>query len=202
MRERIRGLPGQAAFTLVELVVAMSLLAVIGLFVTSTLVTSNTVLLKSSDQSAGLQDVRVASERVARDIREARAVECVIPSWIPSSAGLSTDTTCTYHLVLWIDSNDNYVQDTGEMVAWYLVPDGSGHYDLMRQTQNGSAIEEAHTIVRQVAFSYDYPPGTTVPTAGSQHTTLVTVAMTYDAMLSTGTTSKTVTFSVRVRNVS
>ncbi|MGH8939592.1 MAG: hypothetical protein ACRDV2_09605, partial [Actinomycetes bacterium] len=77
-----------------------------------------------------------------------------------------------------------------------------GYYDLVRSVGGSTAIVEARTIIDQIAFSYDYPPGSTQPAPGAVHTTTVHTDMTYDAKRSTGTSSRTVTFSGRLRNVS
>ena len=201
---RIRKLfEDQRGVTLVELMIAMILFAAVGAFTTAAVVGSHQMVRATDDETQGLQDVRVAAERLVRDIRDARSVVCNPTGTDP--ALVAADPNCVYHLQLWIDYNSNYVQDPGETVTWKLRPvtaaDGTptGHYDLVR-TVGGMEQIEAHTIVQQVAFSYDVQPGSTQPAPSAAHTTTVKVDMTYDPLLNNGTGAKTTTFSGRLRN--
>ena len=202
-----RRLREDSGVTLVELSIAMVLMAVVGSLVAGAVVGTHRLVRTTDDQTQGLQDVRVAAERVVRDIRDSRAVLCNPTG--TDAALAAADPNCTYHLQLWIDYNANYKLDSGETVTWRLrCADSSGtctsghsHYDFVRAVDGGNQMIEAHTIVEQVAFSYDYPPGATEPAAAAAHTSEVNVNMTYDALLQNGAGSKTTTFSARIRNV-
>ena len=186
--------------TLVELMITMVIMGVVGIIVTSALVSQNKLFRSTEDQSAGLQDVRVASERLGRDIRDARAVLC---NPAGTAAALLTDTTCQSHLQVWIDYNSDYKQQADETVTWWLRPRGTtGFFDLVRSSGGATAIVEAHTIINNVAFSYDVAPGSTQPAPGATHTARVDTQMTYDSRLNGGTGTRTVLFSARLRNVS
>jgi len=190
----------ERGFTLVELLVTMFLMGIVSAFVGAAFVDANKVVRTTQDQTQGLQDVRVAAERLARDIRDARSVLCN-PSGTPTALA-TADPNCTYHLQLWTDRNSNYVQDPSETVTWQLrATSDPHHFDFIR-TSNGHTQVEAHTIFAQVAFTYNYPPGATAPAAGAAHTTTVNVDMSYDAVLNQGTSPRHVTFSARLRNVS
>lgn len=195
LRERARG---EAGTTLIEVLVTVILLGVVGTLVTRAVIDSHKLVRITNDQTQGLSDVRVATERLSRDLRDARSVLCN-PSGTP--AALLPDTSCTYHLQLWIDYNSDYVQTPDETVTWNLRSGSSpGQYDLIR-TVNGSTVVEARTIVRNVAFSYDLLPGSTPPAPGATHTTTVNVDMFYDAVTNSGTSTKTVSVTGRLRNV-
>jgi Tfp pilus assembly protein PilW len=197
---KLRREHGDSGSTLVELLIAMILMGIVSAFVTAAMVDTHKLVRNVDDESQGLADVRNASERLARDLRDARGVLCN-PSGTPQAL-ITADPTCAYHLQLWIDYNADYVQESNEVVTWQLVPGAvSGQYNFTR-TVNGASQIEAHTIVQQVAFTYDYPPGATTPAPGAAHTTTVNVNMTYDAVLAGGTKSRTVSFSGRLRNVS
>ena len=71
-----RRLRGDSGVTLVETLVVMILLAVVSTMVTRAVIDSHKVVRIIDDQTTGLSDVRVASERLGRDIREARSVVC------------------------------------------------------------------------------------------------------------------------------
>jgi hypothetical protein len=137
--------------------------------------------------------VAVVTDRLSRDLREARAIVCDAAAW---------DPTCSAHLQLWIDSNSDYRQQPNEIVTWQLQanPGDPSHYNMLR-TVAGSSVNEARTIVRNVAFTYDVAPGASQPGPGAVTTRVVSVSMFYDAVVGSGTSTRTVTFSTLLRNV-
>ncbi len=190
---------GDRGVTLVETMVVMILLGVIGSIVLRAVIDSNKLVRITNDQTEGLADVRFATERLTRDVRDARSVLCN-PSGTPLA--LTSDTTCAYHLQLWIDNNSDYVQQSSETVTWNLRTSATaGHYDLVRTISGATAVVQARTIVQNVAFQYDVAPGSVAPAPGAAHTTTVNVNMFYDPVLGSGTSTKTVSVSARLRNV-
>ena len=200
MQRLQRRVTGERGVTLVEVLVVVVLLSVIGTLVTKAVLDSHKVVRVTDDQTQGLSDVRLAAERLGRDIRDARAVLCNPTGTDPTLA--AADASCQYHLQLWIDYNSDYAKQTSETVTWQLATSSRpGQYDLVR-TVDGNQVVQARTIVTQVAFSYDRAPGATVPNAGETTTELVNVNMTYDAVRKYGTSDKSVAFTGRLRNVS
>lgn len=198
---RLRSARDDRGVTLVETLIVMILLAVVSTLVTRAVVDSHKVVRIVEDQTQGLADVRVASERLGRDIREARSVVCN-PAGTPP-AMISADPTCRFHLQLWIDYDSDYVQQSAETVTWSLNASARpDQFDLVRTVGAGSGVVEARTIVVQVAFGYDRQPLTAAPAPGAAHTSVVNVGMTYDSNLKSGTSNKTVSFTGRLRNVS
>lgn len=190
---------GDAGVTLIELLVGMVLLSVVGALVGRATLGAHEMLRLTDDQTQGLSDVRIASERLARDVRDARSVLCNPPG--TPTALVAADPLCQYHLQLWVDYNSDYAQQAAETVTWRLQPGSqAGQYDLLRSA-GGSDQVEARTIVTQVAFSYDRVPGSVAPAPGAAHTTSVTTNMSYDAVLARGTSTKTVSLTARLRNV-
>lgn len=191
---------GDSGLTLVELLVTTVLLGILGSLMTRAVVDTNSAFRVVDDQTQGLSDVRVAAERLDRDIRQARSVVCNPPGTAASLA--AADPTCQYHLQVWIDYDSNYVQTPDETVTWSLAPSSRpGQFDLLRQVGTGPGVVEARTIVVQVAFTYDVQPGPAAPAPGQPHPVVVRVNMTYDANTRSGTTNKTVVFTGRLRNV-
>jgi prepilin-type N-terminal cleavage/methylation domain-containing protein len=187
--------------TLVELSVSIMLIGVISAFVSGAVIGAQKVIRTGDDQSRGLEQVRTAAERLARDIRDARGVLCNPTG--TAAAVAAADPSCTYHLQVWIDYNSDYVQQSDETVTWQLKAGTSaGHFSLVRTAGSHTQVE-ASAIVKQVAFSYDYPPASAVSAPGAVQTKLVNVNMTYDALYGLGKTSnRTIVFSGRLRNVS
>lgn len=191
---------GDEGITLVEVLLVMVLLAIVSTLVTRAVIDSHKVVRMTDDQTQGLADVRIAAERLGRDIRESRSVVCN-PTGTPAALA-AADPTCQYHLQLWIDDNSDYVQEVAETVTWSLVAGADpGQFDLVRSV-GGAAQTQARTIVTQVAFSYDLQPQAVAPAPGAAHTTRVDVNMTYDAVTNSGTSDRTVSFTGRLRNVS
>jgi prepilin-type N-terminal cleavage/methylation domain-containing protein len=190
-----------AGVTLIETLIVMVLLSVVGTLVTRAVIDTHQIVRLTDDQTQGLADVRIASERLGRDVREARSVLCN-PAGTPPALAAS-DPTCLYHLQLWIDYDSDYVQQASETVTWRLDSSAaSGHYDLVRAVGGGTGVVQSRTIVTQVAFSYDRQPTAVPPGPSAAHTKTVGVDMTYDAVRGSGASNKTVSFTARLRNVS
>lgn len=200
-RRRHRRTRNDHGVTLVETLIVMVLLAIVSTLVTRAVLDSHQVVRLVEDQTQGLADVRVASERLGRDIREARSVVCN-PTGTPPAL-VSADPTCQFHLQLWIDYNSDYVQQSAETVTWSLeVSDRPEQFNLVRTVGAGTGQVQARTIVVQVAFGYDRQPLSAAPPPGAAHTSVVNVDMTYDSNRKSGTSNKTVSFTGRLRNVS
>jgi prepilin-type N-terminal cleavage/methylation domain-containing protein len=192
---------GDAGVTLVETLIVMVLLSIVGTLVTRAVIDTHQIVRLTDDQTQGLADVRIASERLGRDVREARSVLCN-PSGTDSALA-TADPNCLYHLQLWIDYDSDYVQQADETVTWSLNSSSTpGQFDLVRSVGAAAGVVQSRTIVTQVAFGYDLQPAATPPAPGAPHTTTVNVDMTYDAVRGSGTSNKTVSFSARLRNVS
>lgn len=197
----MRSAPDERGVTLVETLIVMILLAVVSSLVTRAVIDSHQVVRIVEDQTQGLADVRVASERLGRDIREARSVVCNPTGTAP--ALVTSDPSCRFHLQLWIDYDSDYVQQSAETVTWSLdVSARPNQFDLVRTVGAGTGVVQAQTIVVQVAFGYDLQPLNAAPAPGAAHTSVVNVDMTYDSNLKSGTSNKTVSFTGRLRNVS
>jgi prepilin-type N-terminal cleavage/methylation domain-containing protein len=180
---------GDRGFTLVELLVAMGLLAILGSMLVVALVATIRGETVGEDESTGLGDVRTVVEQLSRDIRDARAVTCDGAAW---------DPTCKSHLQLWIDYNSDYKDESAtETVTWQLrLSSDKVHYEVVR-TLNGVSRVVARALIVQVAFSYDVAPTNTQTSPTRQ----VTTFMTYDALIGQGTTARNVKFTDRLRNV-
>lgn len=188
---------GDDGLTLIEVLVTTFLLGVVSLVATSAVIGVNKLAVNSRDETEGMGDVRIVSERMSRDIAEARGVTCDGGLADPSDP-TSSDPSCNAHLQLWIDYNSDYVMEPNEIVTWRLVQASDGvHYNVVRIQGNGQngnvpiVQVVAHTLVVRFAFTYDAPPPATQ---------VVTVAMRYDSEVGVGTAYRNVSFSTRLRN--
>jgi prepilin-type N-terminal cleavage/methylation domain-containing protein len=175
-----------AGVTLVELLIVMVLMSVIGAITVTAVTNAARSQARISDDAQGLQDVQTVTERLGRDLRQARGVD---------------STATAYQLTIWIDKNSDFVQTPDETVTWCLrstsgcvVGAAAGtHYNVVRFTADAPAVQQVvgRTVVDQLAFTYSAAP--------VQTSTLVSVKMTYDATGFAG--KRNVEFRTRMRNV-
>jgi hypothetical protein len=184
--------------SLVEVIVTISLTAVLGLMVVYAVQNNHRLHRTTVDEASGLADVKTVVERLGRDIRSARAVD---PAATRSQ------------LVLWIDANSDNVRDPSEVVTWEILPTTDAQYNVLRQTVGATAAVQSRTLVDSLAFCYwselstaaaedclgSFPVPLSITNAAS--TRLVTTTLTYDSNTSTGTAERSETFSARLRNV-
>ena len=177
--------------TLIELMVAMTLLGVVSSLVVVGVQQAGRVLTHTDDENRGLQDAKVILDRLSRDIRQARGVVC---------DGAGGDTYCKQHLQLWIDDDSDYVNDPEETVTWTLEdnPDGE-HFDVWRIQGVAPATPtkrlQASALIVKTLFFYDVGANTSPSPAR-----LVSLKMQYDAIVGRGTNIKEAAVSVRLRN--
>ena len=177
--------------TLIELMVAMTLLGVVSSLVLVGVQQAGRILTHTDDENRGLQDAKVILDRLSRDIRQARGVVC---------DGLGGDTYCKQHLQLWIDDDSDYVKDPEEVVTWTLEdnPDGE-HFDVWRIKGVAPATPskrlQASALIVKTLFFYDV--GANVDPSPAR---LVSLKMEYDAIVGRGTNIKEAAVSVRLRN--
>ena len=189
---------GQAGLTLVELMVTTLLLGIIGTIVISTFLTGSRTLGRVDDDVQGQGDQRIVSERILRDLREARGVET------PTAADLTADPDVAKRkLTIWIDYNANYKRETGEVVTWLLstTTSADGHYNVVRAVNDGTSQVVARALVSGIAFAYRNDKNATLTGAAVSTASVVVVTMEYDAIIGAFLQKKYTTFDARMRNV-
>jgi prepilin-type N-terminal cleavage/methylation domain-containing protein len=177
--------------TLIELLVAISLLGIVSSLVVSGVQQAGRVLIQTDDENRGLQDAKVILDRLSRDIRQARGVVC---------DGAGGDTYCKEHLQLWIDDDSDYIEDPEEIVTWILEDNEDGvHFDVWRIQGVSPATPtkrlQASALIVKTLFYYDV--GASVDPSPAR---LVSLKMQYDAIVGRGVNIKEAAVSVRLRN--
>lgn len=199
VRRAVLGLPGsrsplsrarEAGMTLVEVLIAMTLFATVGLIAVAQVSSSTRTLIHVDDENRGLADAKVVLDRLSRDIREARGVVCDKGLADPTDP-TSADPTCRAHLQLWIDDNSDYLQQPAEVVTWRLTHRPDEHFDVWRVTSAGQHLQASALIV-QTLFEYN--------AATPEASNFVTVHMMYDAISGLGSGAREAAVSVRLRN--
>ncbi len=205
-----------AGMTLIELLVAMTLLGTVSALVLSGVIQATRVLTHNDDENRGLSDAKIVLDRLSRDIREASRVTC---------DGAGSDPNCLAHLQLWIDQNPtnpqlsaDYVQDPAEIVTWKLSMNEDGvHRDVWRisgiSPAASKATRQASALIVETLFAYctdahgaTAPPSSNCPppliASTPSDATVVNLTMHYDAIYGAGigTNERQASVSVRLRN--
>lgn len=184
----------ESGLTLVEMLVTTSMIGIASALMLGGVQNVNRVLMFADDDNRGLFDAKVVLDRLARDVRQGRAVVC--------DGGLaqlddpsSSDPACSSHLQMWIDYDSDYAQDPDEIVTWRLARSEDGeHFDVIRYQglSDTTGRTEATSLIVRTLFTYNATP----PSNASE----VTLKMQYDAIVGRGTDVKDATVSVRLRN--
>ena len=187
---RDRQVRADAGFTIIELSVAMALLALLVSMTLTLVLSSREVFVSADDEATGQTDVRTAVERLGKDIR--------------SSRGIHLGATAS-RLELWVDYDSDYRVDAAEIVTWQLQANGTGQFDV-RRTADGTNTITAETIIDQLAFCYRTSaaqPCLAMPLspADAGRVTVVETTMRYDARLTTGSNARNLIVVERLRNV-
>lgn len=199
--------------TLIELLIAMTLLGVVSSLVVVGVREAVRVMTHSDDENRGLQDAKVILDRLSRDIREARGVVCDDPDPAPGDPVVDVDglpTRCPDYVQLWIDDDSDYLEDADEVVTWQLSENADGvHFDVWRcrgslgaDPCDGEAtgVEkrlQASALIVRTLFNYGDASGAPVE---PEDATLVRLKMDYDAIVGRGVNVKQASVSVRLRN--
>lgn len=193
-----RRLHHDAGLTLVELLVTMFLTGVVGSLVVGAVVQAGRVLTQTDDEERGLQDAKVILDRLGRDVRESRGVECDGGLADPTDA-TSTDPDCASHLQLWVDANSDYIRQPTEVITWRLQLNDDGvHYDVWRVAGTGAGgspvtrQRQASSLIVGIAFKYD--------SATFDDVQQVQMRMFYDSIIDRGSGEREVAFNARLRN--
>lgn len=199
--------------TLIELLVAMTLLGVVSSLVVVGVRDAVRVMTQTDDENRGLQDAKVILDRLSRDIRQARGVVCSDPA--PSAGdpvvdGNGLPTRCPDFVQLWVDDDSDYLEDASEVVTWQLSPNADGiHFDVWRckgslgtdpcdETATGVDRRlQASALIVRTLFNYADVAGNAVE---PEDATLVRLRMDYDAIVGQGVDVKQASVSVRLRN--
>ena len=192
MTDRLRALRERddSGVSLAEVLITTALMTLVSTLLVSSVISSHKLFRKTDNEATGEADVRTTIERLGRDIRNARSLD----------AGASQS-----QLVLWIDSNSDYVKQTSEVVTWSLVAGTNNHFDVAR-TANGVTSRTARLVISQLAFSYQSSPGVNLPTtaltaAQAASVKLISSDILYAADSSRAAAGRHTEFTERLRNV-
>lgn len=150
--ERVRR--EESGVSLVELLVAISLLAVVASATLSVVVTTSRSQNRTANLGQVMSDARTSLDRMRKEVRGARRI---YGSDAPSSGNESDQDTLSF----WIDDNDDDIQQVSEQITYQLVElTASGRYEIVRFTHDDPSRTRsmAKTLVNDDPFSYDVAP--------------------------------------------
>lgn len=150
-----------SGFTLVELLVAVSLIGIVGAAVMSVVVSTSRAQVYQSDLREVMDDGRVSIGRIRKEVRQARSV-------LPGSTASQ--------LRFWVDENqDNIVQEDEE--RWYCVRPVGGSSCV-----GPSPVETKFELVRwtEATDGWDWTNVPPVPPAGA--TVIASTLLTVDVL--------------------
>lgn len=177
-------------FSLIELTIAMGLMALLVTITLTLVISSREVFVSTDDEATGQTDVRTAVERLGKDIRSARSID---------------DGATASRLELWIDYDSDYRLDASEVVTWELQLNAAGQYDV-RRNEDGTNVITAETIIDQLAFCYRIAANESclaspLSPADAKRVTVVETTMNYDARVGSGANDRNLIVVERLRNV-
>lgn len=178
----------QRGLTLVELIVAVFVLGIVGAISVAAFMSGSDTYGRTDDDVRGQQDIKTITERLTRDLRDARGV-----------ASGATD----HSLSIWIDYDANYIQGTAETITWDVAadPGSPGHYDVRRTVSGSSPVTIGSSVIDATTFRYFANAGGTELTGTAvTAANVVEVTLKYDAILGAYLGQKLNIYQVRLRN--
>ena len=153
-RHRRRRLAGQSGFTLVELLVAMTMALVVFGAVLSLVLVALHQQMSTSNRADALDTAQVAVAQITKDLRQA----CAGTVSIPSNATSGTKVTFN------IGQAPNGCTSNTTAIAWDCGVSGTGGTSCVR-TVAGSNRTYATLVISSPVFTCQNPPGTTAACA-------------------------------------
>jgi type II secretory pathway pseudopilin PulG len=188
---RVRFWQDERGITFVEMMVASAIAAVVGSLLIAALSMVTHVDRFTSQDSQALGQLRTATERFQKELRQARKVYCGCPA---DDTNVPASTTTTVHF--WVDYDRNNQQDLEEQVIWRLETASSGGMRLIRTNEQKEADDEdpfiqAVNLLTGSSFAYSPAP---------PDTTAVTLTLRADVSPGSDPSARTVRTQVRLRN--
>ena len=181
----------ERGISFVEMMVASAIAAMVGSLLIAALSMVTRVDRFTSQDSQALGELRTATERFQKELRQARKVYCGCPA---DDTNVPASTATTVHF--WVDYNRDNQQDLVEQLIWRLETASSGTIRLVRTSEKAVAdgdpsFVEAIDLVSGSSFAYNQaPPATTV----------VTLTLRADVSSGSQPSARTVRTQVRLRN--
>lgn len=146
MRKLVRRLwKDEAGFSLVEVMMSLVLTAILTATMVTWINSAGAAAALHRDDDVAVQDLRIAKERMTRELRMAQAVE----------------EASMHRITVWVDEDDDDFPDAHEYITWSMASDGG----LWRST----AASEGQLVISNLVyatsgFGFDNPSADEVST--------------------------------------
>jgi len=125
----------ERGLSVAELGVSMVITAIVSvIMVTWVVAVTRTDELHQADDNA-LQQLRMAKERITRDLRRAEGITVADP----------------HQVTVWLDDDRDGFVDGGELITWTITQGG----DLVRSTDETLGVTEAERLSYRAGFLFD-----------------------------------------------
>lgn len=171
----------EKGISFVEMVVAMAISAVVGSLLIGAFSMMSRVDKFTREDSEALADLRTASERFQKEMRQARKIYDIV------NAPESTSTLVHF----WVDYNRDNQQNLEERLIWRLETSSGGKMRLVRTSEAGGMRIQAVNLISGSSFAYAPAP---------PETTVVTLTLRADVSSGDQPSPRTVRTKVRLRN--
>jgi type II secretory pathway pseudopilin PulG len=166
----------RGAFTVSVLVIASALALLISAAAFGGLVSATQTESYLSQESIALAELRTATERFGKEVRQARVI-------------YADSTSKMVHF--WVDSDRDHQQNLNERISWEIVATSEGMAQLQRRTDAGMDATIHAQLVDVDAFSYAPAP---------TETTVITATFSADTRTDDGGDARPVRTEIRLRN--
>lgn len=176
----MRRLRADDGVTLTELLVTVSIMAVVGIATMSVLLSSQRTQQFTSQLRDVTEESRITFERVRKELRQARLIDVADPD----------------RITFWVDRNSDGLRATDEVITYQVVPLAGvpDRWEVVRYDAS-TGLAGARLLIRTLrdtaVFTYDTAPPTT---------RVVDLRLALDVSTSRGPDVVTTTAQVRLRN--
>lgn len=171
----------ERGISFVEMMVATAIAAMVGSLLIAALSMVTRVDRFTRQDSEALGELRTATERFQKEMRQARKVYDVANP--PASSATSVH--------FWVDYNRDNQQNANEKLIWRLETASGGGMRLVRTSEAGGTFVEAVNLRSGSSFTYSPAP---------PNTTVVMLTLTADVASGAQPSARTVRTQVRLRN--
>jgi type II secretory pathway pseudopilin PulG len=185
-RHRILAFRDERGISFVEMMVATAIAAVVGSLLIAALTMVTRVDRFTRQDSEALGELRTATERFQKELRQARKVYCGCPA---DDTAVPASTATIIHF--WVDYDRDNQQDDVEQLIWKFESASSGTMRLVRTSEAGGTRVQAVDLISGSSFAYAPAP---------PDTTMVTLTLRADVNSADQPSARSIRTQVRLRN--
>lgn len=138
MKRRGQLLRDERGASIIEIGVSLVITSIMAVAMVNWMSTAGAAAVLHSNDDAVVQDLRLAKERITRELRVAQSVSVATPDQV----------------TVWVDHDGDGFADVGETITWVISTDGT----LSRWTDAGDQqVQVSGLVYADSGFGYDDP---------------------------------------------